>query len=92
MSFQMSLVMLEKKFFLDPVILYQTKGFIFRIKIYVQPQAFDSLTESLSSGVGRFCHMIKLIKYHVKKRPGGSSGAHIQRCYSMSEPGNDQFQ
>ena len=35
-------------------------------------QAFDSLTESLSSGVGRFCHMIKLIKYHVTKRPGRS--------------------
>ena len=43
------------------------KGFIFRIK-YVQAQAFDSLTESLSSGVGHFCHMIKLIKYHVTKR------------------------
>ena len=32
-------------------------------KIYVQVQAFDSLMESLSSGVGRFHHMIKLIKY-----------------------------
>ena len=31
-------------------------------KIYVQGQAFDSLKESLSSGVGRFYHMIKLIK------------------------------
>ena len=29
-------------------------------KIYVQAQAFDSLTESLTSGVGRFCHMFKL--------------------------------
>ena len=48
-------------------------------KIYVQAQAFNSLMESLSSGVGRFCHMIKLIKYHVTKRPSRSPGAHIQR-------------
>ena len=58
-------------------------------KIYVQAQAFDSLTESLSSGVGRFCHMIKLIKYRVTKRPDRSLGAHIQRRDSMSEPGNE---
>ena len=31
----------------------------------------------MSRGVGRFCHMIKLIKYHVTKRPGRSPGAHI---------------
>ena len=45
-------------------------------KIYVQAQAFDFLTESLSSGVGSFRHVIKLIKYHVTKRPGRSLGAH----------------
>ena len=52
---------------------FQQKGFVFN----VQAQAFDSLTEPLSSGVGHFCHMIKLIKYHVTKRPGRSPGAHI---------------
>ena len=31
------------------------------LKIYVQAQVFDSLTECLSSGVGRFCHMIKTV-------------------------------
>ena len=59
------------------------------LKISVQAQAFDSLTESLSSGVGRFCHMIKLIKYHVTERPGRSPEAGIQRRDSMSEPGNE---
>ena len=58
-------------------------------KIYVQPQVFDSLEESFSSGVKRFCHMIKLIKYHVTKRPGKSPEAHIQCRDSMSEPGNE---
>ena len=32
--------------------------------------------------------MIKLIKYHVTKRPSGSLGARIQRRDSMSEPGS----
>ena len=51
-------------------------------KIYVQAQVFDSLTESLSSGVGRLCHMIKFIKYHVTKRPGRSPGAQwVEKCY-----------
>ena len=36
-----------------------------------------------------FCHMIKLIKYHVTRRPGRSPGAHIQRRDSMLEPGNE---
>ena len=58
-------------------------------KIYVQAQAPHSLAESLSSGVGRFCHMIMLIKYHVTKRPGRSLKAHIQRRDSISEPGNE---
>ena len=66
------------------------KGFVFSgSKIYVQAQAFDYLTESLSSGVGGFCHMIKLIKYHVTKRPSRSLGVRIQRRDSMSEPGNE---
>ena len=74
--------------FLDPVILYQLKGFVFQDqKIYVQAQAFDPLMESLSSGVGHFCHMIKLMKYHVTKHPGRLPGAHIQSRDSMSEPG-----
>ena len=33
--------------------------------------------------------MIKLIKYHVTKRPGRSPGTHIQRRDSISEPGNE---
>ena len=37
----------------------------------------------------KFCHMIKLIKYHVTKCPGRLLGAHIQRPYSMSEPSNE---
>ena len=50
--------------------IYQTLKVSFSgLKIYVQAQAFDSLKESLSSGVGRFCHMITLIKCHVTKRP-----------------------
>ena len=31
--------------------------------------------------------MIKLIKYHMTKRPGRSPGAHIKCRDSMSEPG-----
>ena len=33
--------------------------------IVVEVQAFKSLMESLSSSVGRFFHMIKLVKYKV---------------------------
>ena len=42
----------------------QQNGFIFRIENLCSSTSFrfTSLTESLSSGVGRFCHMIKLIK------------------------------
>ena len=74
----------REKSFLDAVILYQQKGFVFRIENLAQ--AFDSLTDFLTSSVGHFCHMIKLIKYHVTKCPGRSPGAHIQCCDSMSEP------
>ena len=45
---------------------------LFSYQQKAQGQAFNSLMESLSSGVTRFCHMIKLIKYHVTKRPGRS--------------------
>ena len=67
MSTYVFLFLLEKKLFLDPVISNKKVSFS-GSKIYVQAHAFDSLTESLSSGVGRFCHVIKLIKYHVTKR------------------------
>ena len=51
-----------KKYVQDPLSFYsiKQKGFVFRIEVYVQAQAFDYLTESLSSGVGRFCYMIML--------------------------------
>ena len=40
--------------FLETVLLYQQTRFRFQDrKFYVQAQAFDSLRESLSSGVGR---------------------------------------
>ena len=60
------------------------------VKYYFYIQTFDSLTESLTRrGIECFCDMIKLIKYHVAKRPGRSPGAHIQCRDSMSEPGNE---
>ena len=48
-------LLLEKTLFLDLVILYQTKrSSVSGSKIYVEIQAFDFLSESLSSGVRRF--------------------------------------
>ena len=48
-------LVIREKLFVDPVILYQTKRFRFQDrKFYIRIQALDSVSESLSSGVGRF--------------------------------------
>ena len=79
---------LGKKLFLDFVILY-FKSFIFRIKNLHCDTSFQFRFRIFVKWCRTFCHMIKLIKYHVTKRPGRSLGVCIQRHDSMSEPGKD---
>ena len=81
--------MLEKKLFLDPVILYQTKRFRFQDRNLYWNTSFRFRLGIFVKWCRTFFHVIKLIKYHVTKRPGRSPGARLQRRDSMSEPGKN---
>ena len=65
------------------------KGFVFRIENLYWNTSFRLRLGIFVKWCKTFCHVIKLMKYHVTKRPGRSPGARIQRRGSMSEPGNE---
>ena len=71
-------------------LLIKQKGFVFRIEnLYWNTSFRFRLGIRFVKWCRTFCHVIKLMKYHVTKRPGRSPGARIQRFDSMSEPGNE---